>query len=311
MRTRRIAPAFALIFPGLVSTYACGVDDTVLTAQPSGGDATTSDVTISYDDAPSISDTSTSDAAAHDSSADSEASTSPTPQLVYANTQSDLFSFDVVTDTLTHLAALSETCGDNQNDIAVDSSGNLFIFESSDAIYALTLTGTCAGRDQLSSDGNDTLQIASRFAGTPAFIAIDTSHKDIYSLDPASTPTANLTTITSSYFPAAPKYDVTCSKSGTCWTALDNSKCSAGSSSSCLFSFPADGSGTPTSLGAIGVHPTGLAYANNFLYGFDDDGSIVQISLSAPPLATVIAVKLAASTTQPDAWNGAGSSSAY
>ncbi len=304
MRPRWLGAAFAAFFPVILATYACSIDGGVVDALPaSGPDGGNADAAVSTD-APMADangrDGSTLDGAAPDGS---------TAMLVYANTQSDLYSLDVNSNKLTHLAALSSQCGDNMNDLAVDSSGQLYIFESNDAIYRLALDGTCSGRDVLSSMASDDLKITGRNAGTPVVVSIDTSHTDYYSIDPASTPQANVTQITNGLFSSAPKYDVACAKSGTCWTALDNSHCSAGSSSSCLISFNADGSGTPVLLGAIGVQPEGLAYAGGALFSFADDGSIAKITLSATPLvASVVAVNGA---TQPGSWNGAGSSSAY
>jgi hypothetical protein len=304
MRPRWLVPAFAAFFPVILATYACSIDGGVVDALPlSGSDGGSADAAVSTD-AP------TTDANGHDGSpldgAAPDGATGPT--LVYANTQSDLYSLDVNSNKLTHLAALSSQCGDNTNDIAIDSSGQLYIFESNDAIYRLALDGTCSGRDVLSAMASDNLKISGRNAGSPVVVSIDTSHTDYYSIDPASTPQANVTKITSGLFSFAPKYDVACSQNGTCWTALDNSHCSAGSSSSCLYSFNADGSGTPVLLGALNVQPQGLAYAGGALYSFADDGSIAKITLGGAPIASIIAVNGA---TQPDSWNGAGSTSAY
>jgi hypothetical protein len=311
MRSRWFILAFALILPGILASFACGLDDSAIEAlqgPSSGADATTIDG-ASGDDA------ATSDAKADDAHADAGADAKiVSTKLVYANTQTDLYSFDVSSLTLSHVATLSPQCGNNTNDLAIDSTGQLYIFESNDAIYALAIDGTCTARDVLSAMASDNLKITGRNAGTPAIVMIDTSHEDYFSIDPASTPQANVVKITNNYFPDSPKFDIVCASDGTCWTALDHSHCSAGSAGSCLYSFQADGSGSPKLLGAINVHPSGLAYANGALYGFDDDGTISSISLGASPVASVYSTSMLtfeSGATLPGQWYGAGSSSAY
>jgi hypothetical protein len=314
MRSRRLVFAFALILPGILGSFACGLDETPLTGLPNtngASDAAGVDGTIGADG--SIGDANTSDAAHLDGGGPDGSIVTPT--LVYANTQTDLFSFDVDSRTLTHVAQLSAQCGNNLNDIAINSSGQIYIFESNDAIYELATDGGCSGRNTLDSLASDDLKLTGRNAGTPAVVAIDTSHEDYDSIDPAGVPHAPVVKITNNLFSdGSPKFDIACAQGGTCWTALDQSHCSAGSAGSCLYSFAADGSGTPTLLGAINVHPNGLAYAKGSLYGFDDDGAIAKISIGPGPVASVFSpamITLASGTTQPTAWNGAASTSAY
>ena len=308
MRSRWLGFAFALFSPLIVvAIAACGLDDSVV--EPMGSvnspDGSSVDGTIGDGNA---GDGSKGDASIDAPPPDGSGTTS---QLVYANSQSDLYSFDVTTRTLTHLAALAGNCSDSQDDLAIDATGQLYIFNSNDAIYELAMNGACSNRNVLSAIAGDNLKIAARAAGTPLIVAVDSSHKDYYSIDPASTPNANVTTITTNFFSASPPSDFACSSGGTCWIALGRGECGAGSSSSCLYSFAADGSGTPTILGAIGVQPVGLAYASGALYSFADDGTIAKITLTGSPLASLVTVTLAAGTTTPDSWSGAASSSAY
>jgi hypothetical protein len=307
--------AIALFFPGVVASAACSLDDSMIEQEgnPGGssvdgstvdgttpqGDAIASDVNVESDGKPV-------DAGSDVSLADSSM---PSSTLVYANTDSDLFSFDTATSTLKHVTAISGgSCGNNVSDIAITSAGQLYIFEASSALYALALDGSCSGREVLSADGSDNLKIAARNAGAPSVVMIDTTAKDYFSIDPSS---GAVVKITNNLFTANPKYDFACSASGTCWLALDNSKCGALNTQSCLFSFSADGSGTPSTAVTIAAQPIGLAYVNGFLYGFQSDGSIVKITPGATPTVSPIAVNLASGTTAPTTWSGAASSPAY
>ena len=306
--------AIALFFPAIAASAACGLDDSVvdqIANSDAAPDVGSIDGTIPQGDAITSDVGSGSDAKASDAVSDESApdTSMPTTALVYASTVSDLYSFDTATSTLTHVTAISSgSCGNNVSDIAITSAGQLYIFEASSALYALAFDGSCSAREQLSADGSDNLKIATRNAGTPSLVMIDSSKGAYFSIDPSSGTVAK---ITDSFFTNNPKYDLACSAGGTCWSALDNSKCGAPNTQSCLFSFNADGSGTPTDAVAIAAQPIGLAYANGFLYGFQADGSIVKITTGASPTVSPITVNPASGTTAPSAWNGAASSSAY
>src|SRR5450432_1630816 len=138
MRSRSVGSAFALFSPlVLISFAACGLDAGVVqeVASSSDGGNGGGDGTIGAGDG-SSNDGSGGDAISGDGAVPDGAMTTG-PPLIYANTQNDLFSFDVASSTLTHVVALNNTCGNNQNDLAMDANGHLGIFESNDAIYSL------------------------------------------------------------------------------------------------------------------------------------------------------------------------------
>ncbi len=317
MRSRRPARwsriAIASIFP--LAIYACGLQDgsIVEIGAPASDASAGADSIVDSPDGASPRDANGDDSNVTDNDGgtkDSGVDAGPSKLLIYANTQTDLFSFDVVSSTLTHVATLS-SCGSNSDDLAMDGVGQLYLIVKNDAIYQLAMSGTCSGRNVLSSNAGDDLRIAARAAGTPSIVAVDTGHPDYFSIDPLSSPKANVTTLKSGEFTANPQTDVACSQGGTCWTTLDHNHCSgAGSTESCLYSFPADGSATATGLGAINSEPVGLAYAGGALYGFNGDGTIDVITLGATPTASAVTVTLAGGTTQPSTWLGAASSSA-
>ncbi|MEO8877323.1 MAG: hypothetical protein ABI461_17140, partial [Polyangiaceae bacterium] len=224
--------------------------------------------------------------------------------LVYAVTKTDLFSLDVVSKTLAHVVSFS-ACGTNSDDIAIDGTGQFLILEKNDGIYKVDpTTGACTARQVLSENTDSTNKIGARANGTLQIIALNDGNNNIYSIDPS---TGTTTEINGTALPDDGDYDFVCSKTGTCWGAFDHSKCSAGASSTCLYSFADDGGVNAVSLGAIGVHPAGLAYANGTLYSFGDNGSITAIALSGTPTASTFSLTLAGGTTQPGQWFGAAS----
>ena len=313
-RSRLFSLAVVSVFP--FATYACGLDSgVVISSMGSGGsngtDGAASDGTGGGGGEGGGDSSSGDSGSGSDSSSTDSGFDSGTPLLVYANTQTDLYSFDVSSSTLTHVASFS-SCGSDLKDIAIDNGGLFYLFVKNDAIYDLTVGGVCSGRNVLSAIAGDDLKISARAAGTPSIVAVDPAQNNFYSIDPASSPQANVNDLNNSEFSANPPFDVTCSNGGTCWSALDHSKCTGSAATdSCLVSFPADGSADATGLGHVNAQPAGLAYAGGALYSFNADGSISKITLGGTPTASAITVNLAGGTTQPGSWQGAASTSSY
>ncbi len=311
-----LAIAFAVPF----AMVACGLDDTAIVPSQGGtnGDgATKGDGTIGADGGGNGGDSGgATDGAGGDSGggggdagADSSA---PAEKLVYASTETDLWSYDVTSNVLTKIAPIG-CAGSHRADLAIDSSGQGYVLEANDAVYKISLAdGTCSARNVLDDLTGDDLHITARAAGTPGFLAVDPQNADLTGLDPLAAGNAHVTTIASDYFIDDVPYDVVCDSAGACWTALAHNNCSTGSGSACLYAFPADGSSSPLSRGAIAVLPAGLAYANGSLYAFGANGRIYQIDTSGPPAATEkVPAQIIGAATEPSQWSGAASSSSY
>jgi len=289
---------------------ACGLDDTAFIQNGSGLDGGSgSDATFSADGSSPNDGGVATDGAAIDGAPpgpDGGPPPPPPPLLVFANTQTELYSFDVGSNLITHLGSFTN-CGSNSNpnDLAIDSVGQMFLLQKSDAIYKLAADAGCSFREVLSENTGSTNKIGGRFNGAPGLLANNDNNNNVYSVDPSSGTT---TLINDTIFPDDGTWDIVCSRAGTCWGAFDHSRCGAGSASSCLYSFQDDGGGTAVSLGEITVHPVGLAYADGALYSFGDDGHIAKIPLAVTPLAAaVLSTNLAPGTNAPGAWRGATS----
>lgn len=290
-----------------LSAFACGLDDSVelengngsTSGGGDGGNGT--DATISTDGGAIDGSTPTGDGGTTPDTG------SPTPPvlIVYATTETEFYSYDVISGKLTDIGALTN-CGSPTNlaDLAIDSSGNLFMLKASDAIYALDRTGNCSTRMVPTVDNGGLDKIAGRINGTPGVVVINLSNDDYYAIDP---PTGTVTKINPDLFPNVGQtglYDFACAKTGSCWTALA-SGCNPGLGS-CLYTFPDDGGSVAQGLGAIGVLPAGLVYALGSLYSFGVNGQITQIDLSATPLVAKVVTTNGAAL--PTAWTGAASS---
>ncbi|MEO8874191.1 MAG: hypothetical protein ABI461_01285 [Polyangiaceae bacterium] len=302
------------VCPALV--FACGLDDTVVVNEgvSDDGGAGTGDATIGQDGSATADGSVTTD---DGSVIEDDAGTNPPIMLVYANTMTGLYSFDVNSNRVTDLGTFT-SCGATTNlaDLAIDGADQLYLLKQSDAIYKLAGNGTCSGRWVPDTDAILD-KISARADGAPRLTALSGTNDNYYSIDifqPASPNTAVTGKLNADVFPAPGEtglYDFACNKAGTCWTALGNQFCAAGGTSSCLFSFPADGSAKAISLGAIGVQPWGLAYAGGALYSFGVNGVIAKISLGVMPTALVVHPNPAGGTTIPGSWLGAASSPAY
>ncbi len=310
MRARVLGLGVAALFP--LAVFACGLDDSVVLSGGNNADGGGSDATLGSDAV------TTDDASSNDATADANDGIAPNPPVlnVYATTETELYAFDVIASKLTDLGTLTN-CGASTNfaDLALDSAGQLWMLKQSDAMYKVDRTGNCSGRWVLSggpagADGPVIDKISARNFGNPAIVALDGTNNDYYSIDLSATSTGALTKLNTDLFTDAPGlqygiYDLTCRSDGTCWTALAQS-CSAGATSSCLYTFKADGSAVATGLGAINVQPAGLAYAMGALYNFGADGKISKISLTGSPVGQILTVTGA---PLPLSWTGAASGS--
>ncbi len=310
MRARSWVLGVAALFPALV--FACGLDDSVIV--PQGGSDAGVDGTIgSSQDGGTDGTTATGDGATNP-----DTGVTPPVLLVYATTETELYSFDVISGKLTDIGTLA-SCGAPTNfaDLAVDHTGQLYMIKLGDGIYKMDATGNCSDRSVLMStvgpnDGPNIQKISARNSGTPPVVALNTMNNDYYDIDLSAPNAAPLAKLNSDLFTDDPGgnqfgiYDLTCRQDGTCWTALAVG-CTPGAGSSCLYTFQADGSTVATPLGAIGVEPAGLAYALDELYSFGADGMITKIDARADagaPLARSVTTNGAA---LPATWTGAAS----
>jgi hypothetical protein len=303
MRAHGLGLGVAALFP--LAVVACGLDDSIDFqggSNANGGDGGNgSDATLLADGSPGDASTTT------DGSTTGPDATPPV-LLVYATTETELYSFDVISSKLTDIGALTN-CGSSTNfaDLAIDHAGSMYVLKQSDAIYTVDRSGNCTVRSVLSTDNGSIDKIAGRNNGTPGIVALNGTNNDYYGIDPSSGHTtkinADLFTDTAG---ETGLYDLACASGGTCWTALAVG-CTAGAlTSSCLYTFPDDGGTVARGLGAIGVQPAGLAYANGLLYSFGIDGKIASIDPTATPVVAQLVTTNGAA--EPAAWLGAASS---
>ena len=307
----RLTLVGAIAFP--LSLYACGLDTgTVIATTPaSDGGGVSGDGALVDGGAGGGDSGGGGDAGSGtDSGAGSDAGTDAGAgeKLVYACTETDIWSYDVVGNVLTKIAPI-ECAGSHPADLAIDAAGQAYVLEANDAVYKISLTdGTCSARNVLDSLTGDDLHISARAAGTPSFLAVDPQNRSLFGLDPLAASNAHVTTIQSDYFADDVPYDVICSAAGGCWTALAHNNCSSGSGSACIYAFPADASSSPSSRGAVGMLPAGLAFANGSLWAFGEDGRIYRIDTSGPPTATeTTPARIIGAAAEPSQWFGAGS----
>lgn len=315
---RWVFTALGLSVPAAL-VFACGLDEGTVrgTAPENDAGGIPSDASYGVDDSSTGGDASigggdagrTSDGGGGGSDSGSDAGTAPI--LVYANTSTDIWSYDVVNGVLTKLGAIG--CSGNVADIAIDGAGQMFVNEANDAIYDIAPdTGVCSNRGVLDSLAGDHNKIAARAAGTPEIVAVDPQNASYIGIGAVAAASAHVTKIVDSEFPDSPQFDLVCNAAGSCWTALAHNNCSSGSGSACLYSFPADGSSAAISRGAIAIHPAGLAYANGSLWAFADDGRIYSINTSGTPTANEVTPKsFVNAAAEPASWSGAASSSNY
>ena len=309
----RYALIAAISFPA--GLYACGLDSGTVIATTPGAD----DGGVSGDgaigDGANGADSGSDGGSRSDSGSggDSGVDSGPGPdKIVYANTESDIWSYDVTTSVLTKIAPIG-CAGSHPADLAIDTGGQAYVLEANDAVYKISLAdGTCSARNVLDSLDGDDLHITARAAGTPGFLAVDPQNADLIGLDPLAAGNAHVTTIQNDYFIDNVPYDLACNAAGSCWTALAHNNCSSGAGNACIFAFPADGSSSPTSLGAVGVMPAGLAFANGSLWAFGDNGRIYQVTTSGTLTATEkTPAQIIGAAAEPSQWFGAASTSSY
>jgi hypothetical protein len=304
MRARWFGLGLAAFVPALV--FACGLDDSIeVQGGPGASDGGGPDGTISGGDGSALDGSPPNDGAET-----SDVTTIPPVVLVYATTETELYSLDVISSTLVDIGPLAN-CGSPTNfaDLAIDSAGAMYMLKESDAIYEIDSTGNCTVRSVLTMDNGTIDKAAGRNNGTPSVLALNGTNNDLYGVVPTNGTT---TKINADIFPNPPQqtgvYDLACSKGGSCWTALA-SGCTPGAGSSCLYFFPDDGGVVAAGLGAIGVQPAGLAYAMGTLYSFGVDGEVTSIDLSAAPIIAKLVPTHGASL--PPTWTGAASAANY
>ena len=311
MRARWWGFGVAAFFPAVL--FACGLDDSVvLQMSPDGGGA---DSTILGSQEGSIDGTTpTGDGSSP------EVDAGP-PLLIYATTETELYSFDVVSRTLTDIGGLTN-CGSPTNfaDLAIDPTGAMYMLKLSDAIYKLDSTGNCSDRSMITvtsgpADGPFIDKIGGRSNATPVIVGLNFTNNDLYAIDMTGAPnTALMTKINADLFTDDKDvgamqfgvYDLACRNDGKCWTALAQG-CNPGAGSSCLYTFrTTNGGENAVRLGSIGVEPAGLAYAAGTLYSFGVDGVITKIVLAdaGAPAAQSVTINGA---PHPSSWTGAAS----
>ncbi|MGH7281330.1 MAG: hypothetical protein ACRELY_07400 [Polyangiaceae bacterium] len=282
------------------AVVACGLDDTVVTQNNGdgngGGDASLVGDSSGNADSGSASDDGAS------SSGDSGVESGPPPRLVYGNTATDLFSYDIDAHTLTHLVAFS---GCNPNDIAIDASGQIYGLQlASSSIYRIGGDGACSAADLFAGGSDGAYYIGARTA-TPFMVAVSDAHNNFYSIDSSANP-MNEVKLQENFSVASTNGDVACSPAGTCWSTSAFSDCAGAVTDSCLYSIPQDGSAVGTLVGKVSLIPVGLAYRGGDLYGFGADGTIWKLT-TASATSTQLPVNAASGTTAPPAWSGAAS----
>ena len=310
MRVRR-ALIGALAFP--LGLYACGLDNgVVITTVPhDGGNGGNASADGANADGAIGDSGGGGDAGAGSDAGGGADSGASGDKIVYACTETDIWSYDVTTNVLTKIAPIS-CAGSHPADLAIDSSGQAWVLEANDAVYKISLTdGTCSARNVLDSLDGDDLHITARAAGAPGFLAVDPQNADLSGLDPLAAGNAHVITIQGDYFIDNVPHDVACNAAGGCWTALAHNNCSSGAGNACVYAFPADGSSSPLSLGPIGALPAGLAFANGSLWAFGADGRIYQVTTSGALTATEKTPTVVGAASEPAQWFGAASTTSY
>ncbi|MEO8797205.1 MAG: hypothetical protein ABI551_04910, partial [Polyangiaceae bacterium] len=226
----------------------------------------------------------------------------------------DIYSFDVTTDTIHHVASFSGgNCG-LLNDIAIDASGRFFGASDvtvtqadggTDTHYttvSIQITGTQATCTPIDPSQRMThTSLGFRSAGDMLGVSfIDSAY--VGTVNPANgVAKENVFLLDATDDDAA---DVTCSKDGTCWASLFFPS----STTPAIVSFSDTLTGAPATTLTSNLSCWGLAYADHSLYCFKSSGGIAQVDLtSAPPKVTILALHMDDASSIPTYWSGAAS----
>lgn len=296
-----------------------GVDGTTVAPDETSGDDTSSGVHGDDGGTPTADATTPATDGGHEARPDggggeTDAGKPPGPPLLYGITGSDLYSFDVTTDTVHHIASFSSgNCG-FLNDIAVDASGHFFgasnlTVSQSDGgttTYYTTVTiqitgtqATCTPIDP--SQAMTHTSLGFRSAGDMLGVSF-TDSPYVGTVNPANGVAKEKMFLLDSTNDNAS--DVTCSKDGTCWASLWYPP----TNGPAIVSFSDTLTGAAATTLTSNLDCWGLAYAAHALYCFESGGGIAQIDLtSAPPKVTILALHMDDASHIPTYWSGAAS----
>lgn len=313
--------AFALATSSAL-LHCSGVDGITTAPDPDAGDDTQTDAGRHHDSGSSSSaDASasrdsgsrTEDSGSTTDSGTSDAHAADPGPILWGIDSTAIYSVSASTGAVHRVATFSGGCT-SLNDIAIDSSGQLYGAETWDStddagnpisyytpakitVNTAASTATCTPVDP--SVHSQQASLGFRAGGDMLGVSfVDSTY--VATVNPYTAATqANLFQLDVVSFNGD---DVACSSTGTCYGSVGM----GGTPNVVAFSDTLSGSATSVWSGASTCW--GMAYAANAAYCFVSDGSIMKLDLTtSPATATTLALHSDGSTALPTYWSGAAS----